>query len=51
MQEEKNSLYGNIHKKQDRIKNGANENMRSKGDAGAPTNNDFKQAAKSKKKK
>ena len=51
MQEEKNSLWGNIHNKQNRIKNGSNEAMRSKGDAGAPTNKDFKSAAKTSKKK
>jgi hypothetical protein len=40
------SLYENIHKKRQRIKNGSGEKMRKAGDRGAPSSNNFKQAAK-----
>lgn len=40
------SLYENIHKKRQRIKNGSGEKMRKAGDQGAPSSNNFKQAAK-----
>ena len=46
-----NSLYGNIAKKQARIKNGSGETMRKKGAKGAPTDRAFKQAALTVKKK
>ncbi len=39
-------LYENIHKKRKRIKAGSGEKMRAKGAKGAPTNKDFKNAAK-----
>ena len=40
------SLYRNIKKKRDRIKVGAKEKMRKAGDAGAPSAQDFANAAK-----
>tara|TARA_R100001369_G_scaffold25667_1_gene46685 strand:+ start:3053 stop:3250 length:198 start_codon:yes stop_codon:yes gene_type:complete len=43
-------LYSNIADKVRRIKAGSGETMRKKGDAGAPTNKAFKQAAKTAKK-
>jgi hypothetical protein len=39
-------LYSNIHAKRERIKAGSGETMRKPGDKGAPTANNFKQAAK-----
>lgn len=39
-------LYANIHAKRKRIANGSGEKMRKPGDAGAPTANNFKEAAK-----
>jgi hypothetical protein len=39
-------LYANIHAKRQRIAAGSGERMRSPGDAGAPTEGQFKQAAK-----
>ena len=47
----KNSLYGNIAKKRDRIKAGSGEKMRKPGTKGAPTASAFKKAAKTAKKK
>jgi hypothetical protein len=47
----KNGLYANIHAKQERIKAGSSEKMRKPGAAGAPTAKDFKQSAKTAKKK
>ena len=44
------SLYENIHKKRKRIKAGSGEKMRKKGAKGAPSNKDFKNAAKTAKK-
>jgi len=45
----KNGLYANIHRKQERIKNGSGEKMRKVGSKGAPSASDFKQAAKTRK--
>lgn len=42
----KNGLYANIHAKQERIKAGSGEKMRKVGSKGAPTAEDFKEAAK-----
>lgn len=39
-------LWANIHKKQNRIKNGSGEHMRKPGSKGAPTSANFKAAAK-----
>jgi hypothetical protein len=39
-------LWANIHKKQERIKHGSKEHMRKPGSKGAPTNANFKAAAK-----
>jgi hypothetical protein len=47
----KQGLYANIHAKQERIKAGSKEKMRKIGSKGAPTAKDFKQAAKTAKKK
>ena len=47
----KQGLYANINAKQDRIKAGSGEKMRKVGSKGAPTAKDFKQAAKTAKKK
>jgi hypothetical protein len=47
----KQGLYSNIKAKQDRIKAGSGEKMRSVGSKGAPTKQDFKDAAKTAKKK
>ena len=47
----KQGLYANIHAKQERIKEGSKEKMRKPGTKGAPTAKDFKQAAKTAKKK
>jgi len=44
-------LYANIAAKKERIKNGSKETMRKPGTKGAPTAKDFKQAAKTAKKK
>ena len=44
-------LYENIHKKQERIKNGSKEHMRKVGSKGAPTKDDFIQSAKTAKHK
>jgi len=45
------SLYGNISAKKKRIKAGSGETMKKAGAKGRPTANDFKQAAKTAKKK
>ena len=44
-------LYANIHAKRKRIAAGSGEKMRSPGAKGAPTNANFKRAAKTAKKK
>lgn len=44
-------LYANIHAKRKRIAAGSGEKMRSAGSKGAPTAKQFKQAAKTRKKK
>ena len=44
-------LYANINAKRKRIKAGSGERMRKAGEKGAPTAKDFKQAAKTAKKK
>jgi hypothetical protein len=47
----KPGLYSNIHAKQARIAAGSGEKMRKPGSAGAPTAKDFKESAKTAKKK
>ena len=47
----KHGLYENIRLKKARIARGSNEKMRSPGEAGAPTAQNFKDAAKTAKKK
>jgi hypothetical protein len=47
----KNGLYDAIHAKRERIKAGSGEKMRAPGTKGAPTAKQFKQAAKTAKKK
>lgn len=47
----KPGLYANIAAKRERIKDGSGEKMRKPGTKGAPTAKDFKQAAKTAKKK
>lgn len=47
----KPGLYANINAKQERIKAGSKEKMKKPGTKGAPTAKDFKQAAKTAKKK
>ena len=47
----KPGLYANIAAKRERIKAGSKETMRKPGTKGAPTDKDFKQAAKTAKKK
>jgi hypothetical protein len=42
----KPGLYANIHKKRERIAEGSKEKMRKPGSPGAPTDAQFKQAAK-----
>ena len=42
----KNGLYANIHAKRERIKAGSGEKMKKAGAKGAPTAQDFKEAAK-----
>jgi hypothetical protein len=44
-------LYANIHKKQARIASGSGEKMRKPGSKGAPTATDFKNSAKTAKKR
>ena len=46
----KPGLYANIHAKRKRIAGGSGEKMRKKGAPGAPTNANFKRAAKTAKK-
>ena len=45
------SLYENIHKKRKRIKAGSGEKMRRPGTKGAPTAKNFRDAAKTAKKR
>jgi hypothetical protein len=47
----KPGLYANINAKRKRIAEGSDEKMRKPGSAGAPTAKQFKQAAKTAKKK
>ena len=47
----KKGLYANIHAKRKRIKAGSGEKMRKKGSKGAPTAKQFRQAAKTAKKR
>ena len=47
----KPGLYASLNAKQERIKAGSKEKMRKPGTKGAPTAKDFKQAAKTAKKK
>ena len=47
----KTGLYANIHAKRKRIAQGSKEKMRKPGSKGAPTAKDFKDAAKTAKKK
>jgi len=47
----KPGLYANIHAKRKRIAEGSGEKMRKPGTAGAPTAKQFKQAARTAKKK
>jgi hypothetical protein len=47
----KPGLYANIHAKRERIKAGSKEKMRKVGSKGAPTAKDFKDSAKTAKKK
>ena len=42
----KNGLYANIHRKQERIKKGSGEKMNKVGSKDAPTAQDFKESAK-----
>tara|TARA_R110002012_G_scaffold16515_3_gene63649 strand:+ start:798 stop:965 length:168 start_codon:yes stop_codon:yes gene_type:complete len=47
----KKGLYANIHAKKKRIAAGSGEKMREKGSKGAPTDKQFKRAAKTAKKR
>lgn len=47
----KQGLYANIHAKRKRIKEGSKERMRKPGAKGAPTSKNFKEAAKTAKKR
>ncbi len=47
----KKGLYANIHAKRKRIKAGSGEKMRKPGTKGAPTDANFKRAAKTVKKR
>lgn len=47
----KKGLYANIHAKRKRIAAGSGEKMRKPGSKGAPTSKNFKQSAKTAKKK
>ena len=51
MPRKKLGLYANIHAKRKRIKAGSGEKMRKKGAKGAPTDANFKRAAKTAKKR
>jgi hypothetical protein len=44
-------LYANIHAKRERIANGSGEKMKRPGQAGAPSAQDFKDSAKTEKRK
>jgi hypothetical protein len=44
-------LYANIHAKRDRIKSGSGEKMRKPGSKGAPSTKNFRDAAKTARKK
>jgi hypothetical protein len=48
---EQKGLYHNIHAKRKRIKAGSSERMKNPGEKGRPTKQDFKDAAKTAKKK
>lgn len=48
---EKKGLYANIHAKRKRIKSGSNERMKRKGEKGRHSAKDFKESAKTAKKK
>ena len=50
MTAKKPGLYANIHAKQERIANGSDENMNKSGSKEAPSDKDFKKAAKTEKK-
>jgi hypothetical protein len=50
-EKKKPGLYANIHAKRKRIKAGSKEKMRKPGSKGAPTATNFKQAAKTAKKR
>jgi hypothetical protein len=45
----KQGLYANIHAKQERVKHGSGEKMRSPGEKGAPSAKAFEQSEKSSK--
>ena len=47
----KQGLYANIHAKQERIANGSGERMRKPGAKGAPSEKDFRESAKTARKK
>jgi hypothetical protein len=47
----KKGLYANIHAKRKRIKKGSGEQMRKAGAKGAPTKKNFKEAAKTAKRR
>lgn len=47
----KQGLYANIHKKRARIKAGSGERMRRSGEKGRPTAKDFRESAKTAKKR
>ena len=47
----KKGLYANIHAKRERIKKGSGEKMRKPGSEGAPSSKNFKDSAKTAKKK
>ena len=51
MARKKLGLYANIHAKRKRIKAGSGEKMRKKGAKGAPTDANFRRAAKTAKKR
>ena len=51
MAAKKKGLYANINAKRKRIEAGSDEKMRKPGSKGAPTASDFKQAAKTAKKR
>ncbi len=51
IKKKKRGLYANIHAKRKRIKAGSGEKMRKVGAKGSPTAKNFKQAAKTAKKR